>query len=114
MQRRDSFATAFWHARTGSEPARATLFDEYLARRGCLAIAERLTADGVPSPSGHDRERNRHRHGLAWGKSAVRAILSNPRYTGYQVWAKQRREEVLLDVEDVSAGHQTVMRWNAE
>ena len=30
------------------------------------------------------------------------------------MWAKQRREEVLLDVEDVSAGHQTVMRWNAE
>ena len=27
---------------------------------------------------------------------------TNPRYTGYQVWAKQRREEVLLDVEDVA------------
>ncbi len=38
----------------------------------------------------------------------------NPRYTGYQVWAKQRREEVLLDVEDVGAGHHTVMRWNGE
>lgn len=90
------------------------IFDEYLAGRGYFAIAERLTAEGVDSPSGHDRERNRHRHGLAWGKSTIRAILSNPRYTGYQVWAKQRREEVLLDVEDVSAGHQTVMRWNGE
>lgn len=95
-------------------PVVQRIFDEYRAGRGYLAIAERLTGDGIPSPSGHDRERNRHRHGLAWGKSAVRAILSNPRYTGYQVWAKQRREEVLLDVEDVSAGHQTVMRWNAE
>ncbi|MBW3556964.1 MAG: recombinase family protein [Actinobacteria bacterium] len=90
------------------------IFDEYLADRGYFAIAERLTGEGIDSPSGHDRERNRHRHGLAWGKSAIRAILSNPRYTGYQVWAKQRREEVLLDVEDVSAGHQTVMRWNGE
>lgn len=90
------------------------IFEEYLAGRGYLAIAERLTADDVASPSGHDRERNRHRHGLAWGKSAIRAILSNPRYTGYQVWARQRREEVLLDVEDVGAGHQTIMRWNGE
>ncbi len=102
------------------EPDRATstivqrIFDEYLSGRGYLAIAERLTAEGIASPSGHDRDRNRHRHGLAWGKSAIRAILSNPRYTGYQVWAKQRREEILLDVEDVSAGHQTVMRWNGE
>jgi DNA invertase Pin-like site-specific DNA recombinase len=95
-------------------PVVRRIFDEYLAGRGYFAIAERLTEDGIASPSGHDRARNRHRHGLAWGKSAVRAILSNPRYTGYQVWAKQRREEVLLDVEDVSAGHQTVMRWNGE
>ena len=95
-------------------PVVERIFDEYLAGRGYLAIAERLTGEGIASPSGHDRERNRHRHGLAWGKSAIRAILSNPRYTGYQVWAKQRREEVLLDVEDVSAGHQTVMRWNGE
>ena len=90
------------------------IFEEYLAGRGCFAIAERLTREGVPSPSGHDRERNPHRHGLAWGKSALRAILRNPRYTGYEVWAKQRRDEVLLDVADVSAGHETVMRWNSE
>ena len=43
---------------------------------------------------------------------AVRAILANPRYTGRQVWNRQRRDEVLLDVEDVAAGHQTKLRWN--
>lgn len=43
------------------------IFDEYLAGRGYLAIAERLTGEGFASPSGHDRERNRHRHWLAWG-----------------------------------------------
>lgn len=95
-------------------PVVVRIFDEYLAGRGYLAIAERVTAEGIASPSGHDRERNRHRHGLAWEKSAIRVILTNPRYTGYQVWARQRREEVLLDVEDVSAGHQTIMRWNGE
>ena len=28
------------------------------------------------------------------------------------MWNRQRRDEVLLDVEDVAAGHQTKLRWN--
>jgi hypothetical protein len=36
-----------------------------------------------------------------------------PRYTGRQVWNKQRKDEVLLDVEDVSLGHTTKLRWNS-
>jgi site-specific DNA recombinase len=47
-----------------------------------------------------------------WSKGAVRTILSNPRYTGRQVWNKQRKDEVLIDVEDVALGHLTKMRWN--
>jgi hypothetical protein len=54
--------------------------------------------DGIPSPSAHDRERNSHRSGIAWSKSAIRAILNNPRYTGRQVWNRQRKDEVLIDV----------------
>ena len=90
------------------------IFDEYLAGAGLYAIAESLTREGIPSPSGHDPERNRHRQGTrgAWGKSAVRAILRNPRYTGRQVWNRQGRVEELLDVEDVALGHQTKLRWN--
>ena len=90
------------------------IFSAFLAGQGIYAIAEALTRDGIPSPSGHDPERNRHRASSngAWGKSAVRAILMNPRYTGRQVWNKQRRDEVLLDVEDVSLGHETKQRWN--
>lgn len=42
----------------------------------------------------------------------MRAILENPRYTRRQVWNRQRRDEVLLDVDDVAAGHETKMRWN--
>ncbi len=98
------------------EPATAPVVERiyalFLDGYGYLAIAERLTADQVPSPSGHDRGRNPHRLGLAWSKSAVRAILSNPRYTGYQVWNKQRRDEVLLDIDNVAAGHVSRMRWN--
>ena len=36
----------------------------------------------------------------------------NPKYTGRQVWNKQRRDEILLDVEDVAAGYESRMRWN--
>jgi site-specific DNA recombinase len=93
-------------------PVVLRIFADYLAGKGIYAIAERLTADGIPCPSAHDPERNRHRSGVAWSKGAVRAILLNPRYTGRQVWNKQRRDEVLLDVEDVAAGHETRMRWN--
>jgi site-specific DNA recombinase len=88
------------------------IFALFLADHGYYAIAEQLTAEGIPSPAGHDLARNPHRPGRAWAKSAVRAILRNPRYTGYQVWGRQRRDEILLDVNDVAAGHVSRMRWN--
>jgi hypothetical protein len=51
-----------------------------------------LTRDSIPCPSAADPARNRHRSGVAWSKSAIRAILTNPRYgTGRQVWNRQRK-----------------------
>lgn len=44
---------------------------------------------------------------------AVRAILTNPRYTGHQVWNKERKQEVLLDVDDVALGHVTKLALRA-
>jgi hypothetical protein len=35
----------------------------------------------------------------------VRAILENPRYTGYAVFGRWTEHEVLLDPDDVAAGH---------
>jgi site-specific DNA recombinase len=90
------------------------IFAEYLNGTGLYAIAEGLTRDGVPCPSAADPARNRHRSGLAWSKSAVRAILRNPRYTSRQVWNRQRRDEVLIDLEDVALGHKTKLRWNEQ
>src|SRR5688500_6565053 len=69
---------------------------------------------GIPCPSAHDRGRNTHRSGAAWVDATVKAILHNPRYTGHEVWNKQRKDEVLIDVDDVALGHETRMRWNAK
>lgn len=93
-------------------PVLRRIFAEFIAGNGFYAIAEGLTRDGIPSPSAHDPARNRHRCGIAWNKFAVRAILVNPRYTGHQVWSKQRKDEVLIDVDDVALGHTTKLRWN--
>ncbi|MBI1843821.1 MAG: recombinase family protein [Actinobacteria bacterium] len=90
------------------------IFARFLDGDGLHRIATDLTRAGILSPSAHDPSRNSHRVGSrgAWAKSAVRAILANPRYTGHQVWNKQRRDEVLVDVEDVGLGHESKMRWN--
>ncbi|MFC6066557.1 recombinase family protein [Streptomyces ochraceiscleroticus] len=90
------------------------IFAEYLRGRGYYAIAEGLTRDDIPCPSAYDRARNPHRSGTAWAKNAVRAIICNPRYTGHQVWNRQHKQEVLLDVEDVALGYQTRLRWNSQ
>lgn len=95
-------------------PIVVRIYEDYVDGKGLYAIAEELTREGIPCPSAYDPVRNPHRTGAAWSKSAVRTILTNPRYTGVAVWGRQRREEVLLDVEDVAAGHRTLMRWNSE
>ncbi|GEM31093.1 putative recombinase [Nocardia neocaledoniensis NBRC 108232] len=96
-------------------PAAATvmqIFQQYLAGVGIFSIAQQLTAAGILCPSAYDPSRNRHRSGIAWSKSAVRAILTNPRYTGHAVWNRQRKQETLIDVDDVALGHQTRLAWN--
>jgi site-specific DNA recombinase len=93
-------------------PVVRRIFRDFLNGNGIFAIAEALTSEGILSPSAYDHARNPHRDGRAWAKSAVRVILTNPRYTGRQVWNKQRTDEVLVDVDDVALGHVPVMRWN--
>lgn len=88
------------------------IFAAFLRGKGLYAIAEGLTRDGILCPSAHDRARNRHRHGYAWSKGAVGAILDNPRYTGHEVWNRQRRRDVLVDIEDVTLGYRSKLEWN--
>jgi site-specific DNA recombinase len=93
-------------------PVVRRIYTEYLRGRGFRAIAEGLTRDGILCPSAHDRARNPHRTGIAWPTSVIRVILTNPRYTGRQVWNKQRKTEVLLDLENVADGYETKQKWN--
>jgi len=42
----------------------------------------------------------------------VAAILANPRYTGRQVWNRQRTDFDLADPASTGLGHKQVQRWN--
>ncbi|MFE2185068.1 recombinase family protein [Streptomyces sp. NPDC059455] len=42
----------------------------------------------------------------------MRAILANPRYTGRQVWNRQRTDHDLIDAANTTLGHRDVTRWN--
>jgi site-specific DNA recombinase len=55
------------------------------------------------------------------GRSAARitralytaaAILANPRYTGRQVWNRQRTDRDLVDPANAGLGHRQVQQWN--
>ena len=81
-----------------------------MAGNGDRAIAGMLNAEGVPCPSARRRDQNRHRLADGWQGSTVRAILDNPRYTGFAVFGRWVRRETLLDPDDVAAGHVTRFR----
>ena len=66
------------------------MFAARLAGRSVAGIARELNERGVPCPSAADPERNRHRGGQVWNLRSVAVILANPRYTGRQVWSRQR------------------------
>ncbi|HZM84376.1 MAG TPA: recombinase family protein [Candidatus Limnocylindrales bacterium] len=66
------------------------IFARRLEGHSIAGIARMLNETGMPSPSGFDRERNRHRPGYAWHLRSVATILAKPRYTGRQVWNRQQ------------------------
>lgn len=86
-------------------PVVRRIFNEYLDGAGDRAIATGLNRDGIACPSASRPEQNRHRLADGWQSSTVRAILENPRCTGYAVFGRWTRNEVLADPDDVGAGH---------
>ena len=88
------------------------IFAQRLAGHSVARIARALNEAGLPCPSAADPGRNRHRAGVGWALGTVTTILSNPRYTGRQVWNRQRTDKDLADPGNVILGHKSVQRWN--
>jgi site-specific DNA recombinase len=88
------------------------IFARRLAGHSVARIARALNDAGVPCPSAADPGRNPHRTGAGWTLGTIATILSNPRYTGRQVWNRQRTDRDLADPADACLGHKSVQRWN--
>ncbi|HEY3979351.1 MAG TPA: recombinase family protein [Streptosporangiaceae bacterium] len=88
------------------------MFAQRLAGHSRARIARALNEAGVPCPSAADPGRNPHRTGMAWTLGTVTTILGNPRYTGRQVWNRQRTDSELAEPANTSLGHKSVQRWN--
>jgi DNA invertase Pin-like site-specific DNA recombinase len=88
------------------------IFVQRLAGHSVARITRALNEAAIPCPSAADPGRNPHRTGAAWTLRTVATIVSNPRYTGRQVWNRQRTDKDLADPADVSLGHKSVQRWN--
>ena len=57
-------------------------------------IGERLTAQGIPTPSEMKRARGEdlgRRSSAAWSKGTIRKILQNPVYLGHMVQGKEEK-----------------------
>jgi site-specific DNA recombinase len=88
------------------------IFAQRLAGHSVARIARALNEAGVPCPSAADPGRNTHRTGTSWTLGTITTILENPRYTGRQVWNRQRTDTELADPANVTLGHRSVQRWN--
>ncbi|MGW0891544.1 recombinase family protein [Saccharopolyspora gloriosae] len=86
------------------------IFRDYLNDMGDRAIANGLNRDGIPCPSAKRPDQNRHRLADGWQAGTVRAVLENPRYTGYAIFGRWTKHETLLNPDDVAAGHVTRFR----
>jgi site-specific DNA recombinase len=88
------------------------MFAQRLAGHSVARITRALNDAGIPCPSAADPGRNPHRSGAGWTLRTVAAILANPRYTGRQVWNRQRTDFDLVDPANTALGHKQVQRWN--
>ena len=93
-------------------PVVAWMFAQRPAGHSAARITRALNDAGIPCPSAADPKRNPQRTGAAWTLRTVAAILANPRYTGRQVWNRQRTDFDLADPADTTLGHRQVQRWN--
>jgi site-specific DNA recombinase len=68
------------------------IFAQRLAGHSVARIARALNDADVMCPSAADLGRNPHRAGTGWTRGLVTTIIQNPRYTGHEVWNRQRTD----------------------
>ncbi|MGA4538960.1 recombinase family protein [Uniformispora flossi] len=88
------------------------MFQQRLAGHSMARITRALNDMKIPCPAAADPERNPHRTAEAWRLNSVHAVLSNPRYTGRQVWNRQRTDHDLVDPDNTTLGHRDIQRRN--
>ncbi|GAA2133321.1 hypothetical protein GCM10009760_09370 [Kitasatospora kazusensis] len=93
-------------------PVVVWIFTQRLAGHSVARITRALNDASIPCPAAADPDRNPHRTGDRWVLTTVRAILANPRYTGHQVWNRQRTDHDLIDPANTALGHRDVQRRN--
>lgn len=79
------------------------MFQQRLAGHSAARITRALNDMNIPCPAAADRERNPHRTAIAWTLTSVQGVLSNPRYTGRQVWNRQRTDHDLIDPDNTTS-----------
>ncbi|MGW7541518.1 recombinase family protein [Streptomyces sp. NPDC054770] len=89
-------------------PIVSWIFAQRLPGHSIARITRALDDAGIPCPSAADPTRNPHRSGRRWVLNTVQAILTNPRYTGRQVWNRQRTDHDLLAPSNTTLGHRDV------
>jgi site-specific DNA recombinase len=87
------------------------MFAHRLAGHSLARITRALNDTSIPCPSAADPARNSHRSAQVWTLGTVRTVLSNPRYTGRQVWNRQPTSHDLIDPANTGLGHRQVQRW---
>jgi hypothetical protein len=95
-----------------TSPVVKWMFTQRVAGHSLARITRALDDAAIPCPSASDPRRNPHRSGQSWTLNTVAAILANPRYTGRQVWNRQRTDHDLIDPANTGLGHRQVQRWN--
>jgi hypothetical protein len=93
-------------------PVVGWMFAQRLAGHSVARITRALNDAGIRAHRLPARSGTPHRSGAAWTLRTVAAILASPRYTGRQVWNRQRTDRDLAGPASTGLGHRPVQRWN--
>ncbi|PXY23460.1 hypothetical protein BAY59_27710 [Prauserella coralliicola] len=92
-------------------PVVQRIFTAYLAGQGMYSLAEDLTRDGIPCPPPTTPRATRTAAAPPGPKAPSAPSSPTPATPATRVWNRQRKDERLLDVDNVALGHTTKLVW---